>query len=107
MLTVEEVENYYASDITTPLGMRDRAMLELLYATGMRVSRLIISVENINLEMDFLVSVRVPKRIVPIGDIAVDYIKIILPMQEKILNGKESNMLFLNCDGNGLTRQGF
>lgn len=112
VLTVEEVEKLLCQpDITTPLGMRDRAMLELLYATGMRVSELIsISVENINLEMGFLrcIGKGSKERIVPIGDIAVDYIKdYIADARKKILNGKESNMLFLNCDGNGLTRQGF
>ena len=112
VLTVEEVEKLLCQpDITTPLGMRDRAMLELLYATGMRVSELIsISVENINLEMGFLrcIGKGSKERIVPIGDIAVDYIKdYIADARKKLLNGKESNILFLNRDGNGLTRQGF
>lgn len=112
VLTVEEVERLLCQpDMTNPLGMRDRSMLELLYATGMRVSELIsIAVEDVNLEMGFLrcTGKGSKERIVPVGTIAVKYLEqYITGARKKILNGKESDTLFLNRQGNNLTRQGF
>lgn len=112
VLTVEEVERLLCQpDMTNPLGMRDRSMLELLYATGMRVSELIsISVEDVNLEMGFLrcLGKGSKERIVPVGSIAIEYLEhYILNARKEILNDKESQTLFLNRQGNTMTRQGF
>jgi integrase/recombinase XerD len=112
VLTVEEVEKLLCQpDMSNPLGMRDKSMLELLYATGMRVSELIsIAVEDVNLEMGFLrcTGKGSKERIVPVGTIAVEYLEhYITNARKTILNGKKSNILFLNRQGNNMTRQGF
>lgn len=112
VLTVEEVEKLLSQpDTTNPLGMRDRSMLELLYATGMRVTELIsISVEDVNLEMGFLrcMGKGSKERIVPVGSIALEYLEQYISIARKeLLNGKESKILFLNRQGNIMTRQGF
>nr|WP_296971111.1 site-specific tyrosine recombinase XerD [Tepidanaerobacter sp. EBM-38] len=112
VLSVEEIEKLLSQpDMSNPLGIRDRSMLELLYATGMRVSELIsISVEDVNLEMGFLrcIGKGSKERIVPICSIAVKYLELYtLNARNKILNGKKSKILFLNRQGNAMTRQGF
>ena len=77
----------------------------------MRVSELIsISMEDINLEMGFLrcIGKGSKERIVPVGSIAIEYLEhYILNARKKILDDKESEILFLNRRGDALTRQGF
>jgi len=94
-----------APDTTTPLGLRDRAMLELLYATGLRVSEL-VAVKTFEVNLDAGV-VRVmgkgsKERLVPLGEEAVDWIS----TYAKARNGK-SDALFLTSRGAGMTRQAF
>lgn len=95
----------------TPLGLRDRAMLELLYATGLRVSELIgLKVRDVRLDAGFLrVTGKGSKeRIVPFhlhaGKILQTYLGEGRP---RILKLRTSDMLFVNRTGKGLTRQGF
>jgi len=112
VLSIEEVELLLRQpDTSNPLGVRDRTMLELLYATGMRVSELIsISIEDVNLEMGYLrcIGKGSKERIVPIGSVAIHYLKNYIEKSRKeILNGKELSILFLNSQGKSLTRQGF
>lgn len=112
VLNTEEVEKLLSQpDITTPLGLRDKSMLELLYATGMRVSELIsLSVEDVNLETGFLrcMGKGSKERIIPVGSIALEYLKEYLSsVRKQLLNGKESKKLFFNRQGNPMTRQGF
>ena len=91
-------------------GYRDKAMLELLYATGIRVSELIqLNLDDINLEMGFIKCNKGNKeRIIPLGTIAIsainDYIKHSRSMMVQINTEKA---LFVNCNGKRLTRQGF
>ncbi len=101
-----------APDITDAIGLRDRAMLELLYATGLRVSEL-VSLEQSQLSLQQGV-VRVigkgnKERLVPMGDVAVDWL-----MQYKaesrpdLMTGKGvCNALFVTRRGTGMTRQAF
>jgi len=112
VLTIQEVEKLLSQpDMTNPLGIRDRSMLELLYATGMRVSELIsISIEDVNLEVGFLrcIGKGSKERIIPVGYVALKYLKQYISIaREQLLNGKESKILFLNRQGNTMTRQGF
>lgn len=95
----------------TPLGIRDKAMLELMYATGIRVSELIsLTVNSINWQVGYLVVVGKgsKERIVPIGKSAIDCLNRYLQQgRQKLMKGKVSPVLFVNRSGHGLTRQGF
>ncbi|MBW2649066.1 MAG: site-specific tyrosine recombinase XerD [Deltaproteobacteria bacterium] len=95
----------------TPLAVRDTAMLELLYATGIRVSELIsLSMSNINWQAGYLIVVGKgnKERIVPIGRMAVDCLnRYVEGSRRKLSRGRSINTIFLNRSGTGLTRQGF
>ncbi len=102
-----------APDTNKPAGLRDRAMLELLYACGLRVSELVhLEIDQINFNLGVL---RVwgkgeKERMVPIGDAALDWIKEYLQhAREEIagLKGGQSNILFLSVRGGAMTRQTF
>lgn len=100
-----------APDITTPLGLRDRAMLELLYACGLRVSELIgLAVDEPNLRAGF---VRVrgkgnKERLVPMGEQARDFlIQYLQEARPELVRGKASDALFPSQAGGFMTRQNF
>lgn len=111
VLSLQEVERILeAPDPGTPLGVRDRAMLELLYATGMRVSELAGLVpEGVDIQVGF---VRVKgkgdkERVIPIGEVARERLDIYLREgRPRLLKGRESPYLFVNRQGRGLSRQG-
>ena len=112
-LTVDEVTQVLNScDTSTVLGLRDKAMLELLYATGMRVSELItLKLSDLHLELGFLQTIGKgnKQRIIPIGQAATNWVQHYLTYARVVLE-QESNpveYLFLNHRGNGITRQGF
>lgn len=98
-------------DNTSGLGIRDRAMLELLYATGLRVSELTgLHLTNINLEAGFVRTVGKgsKERIVPMGEKAREALRVyLLNARTDLLKGKRSSRLFLNSRGVPLSRQGF
>jgi len=95
----------------TPLAMRDTAMLELLYATGIRVSELVsLEMGNINWQAGYLIVVGKgnKERIVPIGQTALDCLnRYVADARKKLARGRSMNTLFLNHSGEGITRQGF
>ena len=110
-LTTAEVERLLeAPDTSTPLGLRDRAMLETLYATGLRVSELVeLPLANLRLDPGF---VRVmgkgrKERLVPLGSSAVDWLERYLREARPKLDRTGAPEVFLNHRGRGLTRQGF
>jgi integrase/recombinase XerD len=113
VLSIQEVEALLeAPETTTPHGMRDKAMLELLYATGMRVSELIsLNAGHVNLGMGFVrcIGKGSKERIIPLGRIAAkwlhEYIQRMRPQLLKEL--KADDALFINHLGTRLTRQGF
>jgi integrase/recombinase XerD len=94
-----------APDTATPLGLRDRAMLETLYATGLRVSELVgLKIFAVNLDAGV---VRVmgkgsKERLVPMGEEAADWIARYLESRQR-----KSNALFITARGTGMTRQAF
>ncbi len=117
VLTFHEVEALLnAPDSSTHTGIRDKAMLELLYATGMRVSEIVnLKLENVNLELGYLrcTGKRDKERIVPIGSEAIKFIKLYL---EKVRSShkalsrqsvRQPNILFLNPSGRKFSRVGF
>ena len=94
----------------SPKELRDRAMLELLYATGIRVTELIsLKVSDLNLQMEYLNCTDTHKeRIVPFGDVARDALKKYLEEGRPYLVEKEDcPWLFTNCTGQDMSRQGF
>ena len=100
-----------APDAATPLGQRDRAMLEALYATGLRVSELVgLKLFEVDLQAGV---VRVfgkgsKERLVPLGEEAVSSLRGYLSSSRKILLGKRSSdALFVTGRGGGMTRQAF
>ena len=113
-LAVEEVDRLLAQpEVTTPRGLRDRALIELLYATGMRVSELIgLRPADVNLDASYLTCTGKggKQRIVPVGDEATAWVRRYLRDGRGPLLGKrKSPRLFVNArrGGSGLTRVGF
>ena len=111
ILTGKEVELFLEQPDSTDLkGCRDRAMLELLYATGIRVSELIgLDVDDVNLSAGFIrCTSRGKERIIPLYPTAVraltDYVKEIRP--QLVLDPQET-ALFVNMGGERMSRQGF
>lgn len=110
-LTLEEVDRLLgAPDPGTPLGLRDAAMVELLYATGLRVSELMaLRLRDINLEAGYLrcVGKGSKERLVPMGRQASQKLSTYLEGgRPRIVSGAHP-ALFLNSRGRGLSRQGF
>jgi integrase/recombinase XerD len=111
-LDVEEVERLLAApDAKTPRGLRDRAMIEVLYATGLRVSELVsLAHENLDVERGFVV-VRGKgnkERVVPIGQVALEAIREYLDRARPSFAGQVvTRALFLRSGGEPMTRQGF
>lgn len=113
ILSIQEVENLLeAPETSTPFGMRDKAMLELLYATGIRVSELVnLNAGHVNLGMGFIrcMGKGSKERIIPLGRIAAKWIhNYIQSMRHQLLReSKLDDALFINHLGTRLTRQGF
>lgn len=94
----------------SPKEIRDRAMLELLYATGIRVSELIsLKLQDINLPMSFMVCKdRDKERVIPFGNAAKNaLVKYLEGTRSEMLEQQESDILFVNCSGTPMSRQGF
>jgi integrase/recombinase XerD len=113
-LSVDDVDTLIAQpDVATPRGLRDRALIELLYATGLRVSELVgLRPADLNLEASFLTCTGKgdKQRVVPIGDEAARWVNRYLRDGRKALLGRRtSQRLFVNARGGGagLTRVGF
>ncbi len=111
ILTVDEVNRLLAQPSgSSAKEVRDRAMLELLYATGIRVSELIhLTLEDINLPVGFITCRDEHKeRMVPFGRVAKEaLVKYLNNARNELLKGKESCWLFTNCSGGQMSRQGF
>lgn len=112
VLSVQDVEVLLNSpDLRESAGLRDKAMLELLYASGIRVSELVsLNIDDVNLNMGFLkcYGKGSKERIIPLGSVALKYLHdYTLRSRHQLLRNKEETSLFLNHHGQRLTRQGF
>jgi integrase/recombinase XerD len=112
ILSVSEVEALIkAPDIATPLGLRNRALFELIYATGLRVSELVsLTVNSINVEAGYILVLGKgsKERVIPVGEEALKWVKrYVTESRHKLLAGKNSKYLFTNRSGMRMTRQGF
>lgn len=98
-------------NLSSVYGLRDKAMLEVLYATGLRVSELIsLEVQAVNSGLGYVTCVGkgAKARVVPLGRSALAAVEVYLRQSRlTILRGKSSNWLFLNRNGGKMTRQGF
>jgi integrase/recombinase XerD len=111
-LSLEEVDRLLAQpDTTTPRGLRDKALIEVLYATGLRVSELVsLKTNNLHLEEGYLTCVGKgsKERMVPVGQEAAEWLKNYLAHGRRALLNGASAWLFVNArDGGPLSRVGF
>lgn len=110
ILSIEEVEKLLSlPNSSDTKGARDKAMLEILYATGIRVSELIsLNVEDVNTDLGCIKCNGTKERIIPAGKIALGALENYLKNYRAIFQrGKKDNALFLNFHGERMTRQGF
>lgn len=113
VMSVEEIEKLFqAAGSDGNLGLRNRAMLEMIYACGLRISELLTIDYNSVIFPEGIVRVigkRNKERIIPIGSSAVKHLKIYLSEVRPMLasKGKDKGTLFLNSRGNRMSRMGF
>ena len=111
VLSIEEVDTLLDIQLNTAFDYRNKAMIELMYATGLRVSELVnLEVSNVDLENGFVrcYGKGNKERIVPVGDVALKYLRIYLnEYRDSLKKTYLCDKLFLNNHGKKLTRQGF
>lgn len=109
-LSIEDVDNLLNIELKTPFDYRNKAMLELMYGCGLRVSEL-ISIELNDIDMvNCLIRVYgkgSKEREIPLGEYAIHYLQEYISRRELLLKKKPCTKLFLNNHGQGMTRQGF
>jgi integrase/recombinase XerD len=110
-LDLEEVDRLLAQpDVSTPRGLRDKALISVLYATGLRVSELIsLRLGNLHLDEGYLTCTGKGEkdRIVPVGQEAADWVRQYMTESRPRLVKRSSPWLFVNVRGGGLSRVGF
>ena len=110
-LSISEVNKLLNIPLNSEFDYRNKAMLELMYATGLRVSELVsIEYSNIDFENSIIrINGKVKKeRIIPLGEVASYYLKVYLSdYRSKLLKRNTYNQVFLNNHGKPITRQGF
>lgn len=110
-LAQEEVDKLLEQpDMNDDVGIRDRAMLELLYASGLRVSELVsLRIPDVELEAGSLTCFGKgsKQRRIPIGRAAIHFLKNYFIVRQRLLNGKRSDLLFVEKNGSPISRQKF
>jgi integrase/recombinase XerD len=100
-----------APDLDSPLGLRDRAMLETLYATGLRVSELVnLKLHEVGFNEGVLRAIGKgnKERLVPLGEQAIDWLtRYLNETRMEIIKGQQSDALFITARGGPMTRQAF
>lgn len=112
VLTIEEVDQLMEQpQVLLPLGLRDRAMLELMYGTGIRVSEMLaLQIEDLNIMAGFLrcLGKGRKERIIPVNQTAIVWVERYLGRSRNLLlKGRQDRTMFLNAHGRKLSRQGF
>jgi integrase/recombinase XerD len=111
VLTISEVEKLLEQpNVMLPTGLRDKAMLELMYATGLRVSELLsLEIDDVNLTAGYVrcLGKGRKERIVPMGKTAGLWLERYIARSRQLLLKGNSRILFVNARGRKLTRQGF
>jgi integrase/recombinase XerD len=110
-LTKEEVDKLLEQpDLSDNVGVRDRAMLELLYATGLRVSELVgLKMADVELEAGSLscFGKGSKQRRIPVGRSSIHFLKNYFTVRQRMMKGKRSDLMFVEENGNPITRQKF
>lgn len=110
ILTVDEINKFLDTpDCSDYKGIRDKAMIELMYAAGIKVSELLsLRIFDINLKLSYIKckGLKAKERIVPIGSFAVNCLEEYIQIRNKV-NSSTSELLFCNLRGEKMTRQGF
>ena len=111
-LTEREVESLLATpDVSTALGFRDRTMLEVLYAAGLRVSELVeLRTSSVSMRQGLVrvVGKGDRERLVPLGELALDWLdRFVRGPRSEILDGRVSEVVFPSRRGDAMTRQAF
>ena len=112
VMSEKQVDSLLAApNLDTPLGLRDRAMLETLYATGLRVSELVnLKLHEIGFNEGVLRALGKgsKERLVPLGELAIDWLgRYLNEARPDILKGRQSDALFITARGGAMTRQAF
>ena len=110
ILSIAEVDLLLRQPKTdTPKGIRDKAMLEMLYATGIRVSELIhLKTQDVNLMMGYITCRDEKERIVPfVGPAKKALEQYLGSARAALMHGRDDDVLFVNCSGGPMSRQGF
>lgn len=110
VLTKKEVEDLLESPtVSNSRGIRDKAMLEVMYATGIKVSELIsLKLDDVDAELGYLKCIQTKNvRIVPMGRCALTALKNYLNVARPLMANPETVTLFVNCNGDEMSRQGF
>ncbi|MBP5996333.1 MAG: site-specific tyrosine recombinase XerD [Azonexus sp.] len=112
VMSEQQVDRLLAApDLDTALGLRDRAMLETLYATGLRVSELVnLKLHEIGFNEGVLRAFGKgsKERLVPLGELAIDWLgRYLNEARPEILKGRQSDALFVTARGGAMTRQAF
>lgn len=113
ILSIDEVDQLIAQPtVTLPLGLRDRAMLELMYACGLRVSELLsLTIEDLDFKERFLrcMGKGSKERLVPISKLALSWVERFIARSRPLLITRRpyERRLFINAHGKPLSRQGF
>ena len=109
-LSIEDVDKLLDIELNTPFDYRNKAMLELMYGSGLRVSELIsLTTHHLDLTNCFIriIGKGNKERIIPLGEYSIHYLMLYLDRRSSLLKQKVTDSLFLNNHGTGMTRQGF
>lgn len=110
-LSQQEVDKLLEQpDLNNDIGVRDRTMLELLYAAGLRVSELVnLKISDVEIDAGILscLGKGSKQRRVPVGQSALHFLKNYFLVRQRLLKGKRSDLLFVDSGGAPLTRQKF
>lgn len=109
-LSVEDVDKLLDIKLESPFDYRNKAMLELMYGCGLRVSELVnLTLNDIDMTNSLIriLGKGSKEREIPIGEYSIYYLKEYLNIRDDLLKGKPCNKLFLNNHGSSISRQGF
>lgn len=109
-LSIEDIDKLLDIKLTTEFDYRNKAMLELMYGTGLRVSEIVnLTVNDIDMTncLIRIMGKGSKEREVPLGEYSIHYLKKYLEIRPSMLKKDSSDKLFLNNHGKGMTRQGF